>query len=114
MSVLVDGVPRREHLKKAAGGLFQDGPAIEAAALLANEPPLPTLSSDYWNLFLELHVRRDRDENGPLRFLWRDLQSYSEVTGVRFDPFTRRVLFAMEDEYFAVVAQNKKTDSKKK
>lgn len=99
-----DGNTTRSHLEASASGIAPDKDAVK---MLASEPPLPFVLADIWQKFLDLHVRRGRDENGPLRFSWLELQAYSDLTGARFDPFTRKVLFAVEDAYFAVVAEHK-------
>ena len=102
-----DGVPRRVHLEKAASARFASSGREEARRILASEPALPILCADVWASFLELHIRRARDQDGPLRFSWTELHSYSGQTGVRFDPWQRRVLFAFEDAYFEVLAEHK-------
>jgi hypothetical protein len=99
-----DGISKREHLEADARGFFPNPVSISK---LENEPELPALVSDMWVSFLALHLRRGRDMDGPLRFTWSEIQAYCNLTGARFSEWQLRVLFLLEDEYFAVRAENK-------
>lgn len=100
-----DGATQREHLVKAADGLLPDKAAIDK---LESEPALPPLGADLWASFQELHSRRDYAEYGPVRFAWRDIEAYSAVTRTRLDNFALRMIFALEDAFFTVLAETNK------
>lgn len=104
MSRIVEGASVRDTLSKLATGPF---PNVEAVAQLDAEPALPRHTADVWAIYLDLHIRRDRDENGPRLITWNDLKSYSGVTGARLSQWQLSTIFALENAYFAVEAENK-------
>lgn len=93
-----DGVAARVHIEKAASGAF---PNPEAVAKLESEPPFPELAGDVWFAYQQLAIRREWNENGPVRFSWRELQAFFELTGIRLGRWHLRTLFAIEDAFFA-------------
>lgn len=100
-----DGISRRFHLEKEAEGLV---PNVAALAELEAEIPLPNITADLWIHYQQLDRRRSHNMEGePLRFSWVDLQAYMEVTGVRLGRWYLKTIFALEDKYFQVRAENK-------
>ena len=100
-----DGFPLRVHLQKAATSFMPDA---DAEARLLSAPPLPTGTIFVWASFNELHLRRGRNESGPLRFTWSDIQAWQAVTGSRLANCELAALFAIEAVFFSVEAENKK------
>lgn len=105
-----DGASYRDHLLKAAEGFL---PLPSAVAKLAEEPPCPPGAFNVWAIFLELHLRRQQSEFGPLRFPWHELQAYSQVTGLRLTSWERKTIFALEDAFFEVKSENDKAKKPK-
>lgn len=100
-----DGATLRQHLESDAYGLI---PNPASLARLMSEPPLPPGCTDVWAVFLSLHARRPHGEFGPLRLPWSELQAYERVAGVHLGHWQVKAIFALEDAYFAVRAENEK------
>lgn len=103
-----DGLPRRVHLESAAEGLVQTADSIAAQAELDAEIPLPNIMADVWVHFSQLNLRRGYTMEGdPMRFTWGEIKDYMEVTEVRLGRWYLKTIFALEDEFFKVRAENK-------
>lgn len=99
-----DGVPYRVHLEKNATGIVPDLRALDE---LENEPPLPELTADIWIQFRQIEMRRMYNENGPMRFTWESIDAFMAVTGIRLGRWYLKTLFALDDAFFTVRAENK-------
>lgn len=74
---------------------------------LAELPPLPGLLAHLWAYFIELHERRSRDANGPLRISWLEFEAWGRVTGRRLDRWERNAIFKIDDAWFEYFRKSK-------
>lgn len=105
-----DGVPLRQHLEKDAEGMFAN-PASQAK--LDAAPPQPPNTARVWGIFLELHQRRPQGEFGPMRLPWTEVEAFQRVTSVPLRNWERQAIFALEDTFFEVRAENEAKKPKK-
>lgn len=101
-----DGAPLISHIKQDANGLMpNDKATAQLEAYLIQRPPLAAL--DVWETYVELDARRDWDENGPKRISWVDLSGYQDTNDIRLGRWQLKTIFALEDAWFSIRAENK-------
>jgi hypothetical protein len=83
-------------------------PSPEAQATLDNLPKLPPLSAHLWELFNNLHRRRNWTVDGPQRFAWEAIQAFQNVTHSHITSRDLDAIFAVEDVFFEVYAEQAK------
>ena len=101
MATRVQGATHRAHLALAA----KRGNVAAKNALRA--PPLPPRFRYLWEWFMELHGRRGTGMNGPASLTWGDFDAWARRTARAPTPWEFRMLAALDDGFFAAVAEQK-------
>lgn len=94
-----DGATTRAHLEASA----KRGNLKAKAALVA--PPVPAACAYLWAWFLELHGRRGTGATGPAALTWPDFAAWAACTKREPSPWEYGVLAALDNAFFAVVAE---------
>lgn len=71
---------------------------------LLKKPELSPINAHVWEYFGELNQGRDRDDSGPKKTSWRELEAWANMTGRRLDPWEIRALRKIEAEYLDFMA----------
>ena len=78
---------------------------VVAARQALTPPPYPTRYTYLLDWFFELHGRRGSGMNGPASLTWGDFDAWARRTGREPSPWEFRVLGALDDAFFASVAE---------
>ena len=74
---------------------------------LLEPPPLPASHAYLLDWFFELHGRRGAGMHGPASLTWGDFDAWARRTDRDPTPWEFRVLAALDEAFFAAVAEMK-------
>lgn len=97
----------RAHLQSAAA----QGD-IEAEWRLANPPPLSPHAAHVWSAFADISRTRQIGGMGLRRLTRLDLRLWEQDEGHRLEPWERRAIFMVDDEWLAAMAPKEKAPPK--
>lgn len=97
----------RVHLESAAG----QGD-LDAEMRLANPPPLSPHVAHVWNAFAEIARTRQIGAMSLCRLTRLDVQMWERDEGIRLEPWERRAIFQLDDEWLAAMSPKEKGKAK--
>lgn len=77
------------------------------------EPEVPVFVSYLWRWFQELHAARQSSGFGVSVITYRDIEAWSNVTGVRLCPWEIDVIKAIDQEWLEAMATSDKNKAQR-